>query len=329
MDGDTLEMLRASLEHVLSQDGGPLSERLGALGWDEVLADDAPAALQVLFETKGRTLSTADAIGPLLSGSIAATLGSPELTAATVVLPASLHPERLSARFDGERLMVAGVVTSRPVSGEPVVLPVDGGLEGVSLAVTPAGLDWSVRPVEGIDPSLGLLRVDADVVAANVTWTGAGKAVGAWQGAATQGRWALAAELVGIANHVILRAVAYAGERIQYGRPIGSFQAVQHRLAGAYASVIGASDVVAEAAVSASPWAALVAKALAGRAAETACTQAQQTYGAIGFTWEHEFHRYLRRTYVLDRLLGDWRTLEREIGLQLHATGDVPRIGSL
>ena len=72
-----------------------------------------------------------------------------------------------------------------------------------------------------------------------------------------------------------------------------------------------------------------VAKTLAGRAAEDTCTQAQQVYGAIGFTWEHEFHRYLRRVYVLDRLFGDWRTLEFEIGTELQATTTVPRIGAI
>ena len=68
---------------------------------------------------------------------------------------------------------------------------------------------------------------------------------------------------------------------------------------------------------------------MAGHAAEFACVQAQQCYGAIGFTWEHEFHRYLRRTYALDSLLGDWRTLEHEIGARLQETGTVPRIGGL
>ncbi len=138
-------------------------------------------------------------------------------------------------------------------------------------------------------------------------------------------RWALAAELSGIGRHVISRAVDYARERKQYGRPIGTFQAVQHRLAAAFASVVGAADVVAEAATSASPWTALVAKAAAGRAREEACTQAQQAYGAVGFTWEHEFHHALRRTYLLDRLFGDWRTLEREIGECLLREGRAPR----
>jgi hypothetical protein len=329
MDTDTLQMLRSSLEHVLTERGAPLADRLTALGWDEVLADDAPGALQVLFETKGRTLSDADAIGPVLSRSIAHALGDADLAGATVILPASLHPDRLSARVVGDRLTVTGVVVGRPDAGHPLVVPVDAGLDGVGLVVVPAGEEWSFRPLEGIDPSLGLVRAEANVDASAVTWTGGDKASGAWQAAAAQGRWALAAELVGIGRHVILRAVAYAGERIQYGRPIGSFQAVQHRLASAYVSVVGASDVVAEAATSGSPWAAMVAKALAGRAAESACTQAQQAYGAIGFTWEHEFHRYLRRTYVLDRLFGDWRGLEREIGTRIYASRDMPRIGTL
>jgi alkylation response protein AidB-like acyl-CoA dehydrogenase len=104
---------------------------------------------------------------------------------------------------------------------------------------------------------------------------------------------------------------------------------LQHRLASAHASAVGASQVVAEAASSGSSWVALVAKALAGHAAEDCCTQAQQAYGAIGFTWEHPFHRSLRRMYVLDWLFGGWRQLEFEIGIRLQQTGEVPRIGDL
>jgi alkylation response protein AidB-like acyl-CoA dehydrogenase len=145
----------------------------------------------------------------------------------------------------------------------------------------------------------------------------------------TAGRWAVAAELVGIGRHVVAEAVEYTKQRKQYGRPIGTFQALQHRLAAAYTSVVGAGQVVVEAATTGSAWAALVAKALAGHAAEDCCTQAQQSYGAIGFTWEHSFHRYLRRTYSLDRLFGDWRSLEFEIGQRLQEQRQVPRIGTL
>ena len=124
-------------------------------------------------------------------------------------------------------------------------------------------------------------------------------------------------------------AVEYAGARHQYGRPIGTFQALQQRLASAHASAVGAGDVAQEASESGQPWDALVAKALAGKAAESACTQAQQCFGAIGFTWEHPFPHRLRRVYLLDRLFGDWRRLETEIGSALLTSRSVRRIGAL
>jgi alkylation response protein AidB-like acyl-CoA dehydrogenase len=107
------------------------------------------------------------------------------------------------------------------------------------------------------------------------------------------------------------------------------FQALQHRLASAHAMTVGAGHLVTEAGLDGDAWTALVAKCMAGQTAEHACTQAQQCYGAIGFTWEHEFHHYLRRTYALDRLFGDWRTLEHEIGTRMQESGTVTRIGSL
>lgn len=330
MDRETRELLRSSLAHVLTQTSDlPLGARLAELGWDDVLADDAPAALQLLFETRGRTLSDADALGPVLASAIADALDAPELAAATVVLPATLHPERLSSAVAGTRLIVDGVALTAPSPDAPAVVPAvsDDGM--VQLAVIDGGVaaGWSSSAVDGFDPAAGLVRVAADESC--TACIDGDKATAAWDAATAAGRWTLGAELVGLGHHVLAAAVEYAGQREQYGRPIGTFQAVQHRLASAYAAVVGVSSVVAEAAATGSPWIALVTKALAGRAAEDACTQAQQVYGAIGFTWEHEFHRYLRRTYTLDRLLGDWRTLEFEIGTRLQTTGDIPRIGTL
>jgi alkylation response protein AidB-like acyl-CoA dehydrogenase len=207
------------------------------------------------------------------------------------------------------------------------IVPVDRGPAGAGLAVVEAAL--TATGLEGTDPSLHLSHLRATPAAGEVRWIGGDGAAAAWEEASSAARWALSAELVAIGHHVIARAVEYTVQRRQYGRPIGSFQALQHRLAGAHASVTGARRAVVEASVSGSRWDAMVAKALAGRAAEDACTQAQQSYGAIGFTWEHELHRFLRRTYVLDWLFGDWRSLEREIGESLLAGGLVPRIGTL
>ena len=113
MDSSTVELLRSSLAHVLTEPGDvPLSARLSTLGWEDVLEEDATTALQVLFATKGTTLSPGDALGPVLARSIAASATRPDLVGATVVLPASLHPGRLSARLEGARLEVDGVAGS-------------------------------------------------------------------------------------------------------------------------------------------------------------------------------------------------------------------------
>ncbi len=335
MDAATIDMLRSSLTRVLTEDGdAPLAADLSTLGWDEVLADDAPAAVQVLFERRGATLSGRDALGPVLARTIADATGRPDLAGAAVVLAGSLHPERLTSRVEGDHVVVTGVATASP-SGAAIVPVADGRVAagsaslGVRLAVVPIGADWTTHAVHGTDPAMGLVGVSATVAVSDCGWVDGDAAAFAWSSCTAQARWAIATELVAIGHRVIAGAVDYTAQRKQYGRPIGTFQALQHRLAGAHASVVGASDVAAEAAISASAWTALVAKALAGRAAENACTQAQQSYGAIGFTWEHELHRFIRRVYVLDWLFGDWRTLECEIGSRLLARRDAPRIGSL
>ncbi|MHB8466882.1 MAG: acyl-CoA dehydrogenase family protein [Acidimicrobiales bacterium] len=330
MDTDTAQLLRSTLTQLLGEPSErPLSDRLSDLGWGEALSDDAALASRILFETKGEFLGAGDALGPLLARALAISLATPDLAAASIVLPASLRPIEPVATTHAHHMTVSGVMTSTPAPGVATagLVRSPGGM--VRIGVFPPRLAWHHAALGGTDPALGLVRVDAVVDEGDVVWTEPEPSVTAWSAAVAAGRWALGAELVGVGRHVIGEAVAYAGERRQYGRAIGTFQALQHRLASAHAAVVGASRVVAEAAASGSEWAALVAKALSGRAAESACTQAQQTFGAIGFTWEHPLHRYLRRTYILDRLLGDWRALEAEIGARLQEDRVVPRVGDL
>jgi hypothetical protein len=313
MDHSTRELLRTSLGAVLANsDPATVAEDLTELGWDEVLIDDPIAATLLLFEVRGDVLSSADSLGPLLAERIGAGVG-------TVALPTSLDPSRPSSVIDGDAVRVEGLVLGDP-GVSTVAVPVDGRIA----VVLADRLD--VAATGGAARDIDLRRVAGKVPAGDLVWL---EGTGRWETAVAAGRWALAAELVGLSRRVVTDSVAYTIDRKQYGRPIGSFQAVQHRLASAHATTVGASHVVAEAAASGRPWDALVAKCLAGRAAEEACTQAQQAYGAIGFTWEHPFHRSLRRTYVLDRLLGGWRDLEVEIGRRLRETREVPKLGTL
>jgi len=226
---------------------------------------------------------------------------------------------------------VRGLAFRAPAPGAPVVLPVadrSGGAVRVAVAADGRPLEW--RPIGGLDPDAGLGELTGSLAAGAVTWL---DDPAPWPRLVAAGRWALAAELVGVARRMVASAVDYAGARVQYGRPIGTFQAVQHRLAEAHTLTAGASAAAAETAGRAGTpdgaWTAAVAKALAGQAAEQAGIEAQQVFGAIGFTWEHDLHRALRRAAVLDGLLGDWRSLERHLGEQLLALGSVPRIGTL
>ncbi len=112
---------------------------------------------------------------------------------------------------------------------------------------------------------------------------------------------ALSLEATGIAQKVLELAVEYAKTREQFGKPIGVYQAVSHRLADTYVETelarslaywaawcVAESDPQAELAVAA-------AKAYCGDAAVAACERSIQVHGGIGFTWEHMLHEYYKR----------------------------------
>ncbi|HEX5946538.1 MAG TPA: acyl-CoA dehydrogenase family protein, partial [Acidimicrobiales bacterium] len=116
---------------------------------------------------------------------------------------------------------------------------------------------------------------------------------------------------VGTMRGAVALAADYAKERRQYGRPIGSFQAVQHLLADALVAVEGASSTARHAAwaVDALPAdealaAGAVAKAYAARAARSVCETAVQVHGGIGNTWECLAHVHLRRALLSSDILG-------------------------
>jgi alkylation response protein AidB-like acyl-CoA dehydrogenase len=125
-------------------------------------------------------------------------------------------------------------------------------------------------------------------------------------------------------------AITHARDRVQFGRPIGSFQGVRNRLADAYVAreaAVSALDMAWEAD---DPYlAGMLAKSLAGRSARIAATHCQQVLAGIGFTAEHPFHRYLARALVLDSVLGSAIELRRAIGAYAISTGNIPRLVEL
>lgn len=124
---------------------------------------------------------------------------------------------------------------------------------------------------------------------------------------------AVAAEHTGLVAELLERTREYVGEREQFGRPIGSFQAIKHRLADVLvdlerarsasryaAAVLGEDSAAAELAVS-------IASAVCADAAMRTALEAVQLHGGIGFTWEHRAHYYLRRVLGDEGLFGPSR----------------------
>lgn len=120
---------------------------------------------------------------------------------------------------------------------------------------------------------------------------------------------ALAAEQVGAAQRCLELTVAYATERVQFGRPIGSFQAVKHRLADAYVLVESARSAALGAAFAAADSPdftryASIAKSACSEAFSAVAGEMIQLHGGIGITWEHDAHRYFKRAHGSAQLFG-------------------------
>jgi alkylation response protein AidB-like acyl-CoA dehydrogenase len=207
--------------------------------------------------------------------------------------------------------------------------PGSQGDAGLSIAIVPASSTGvSIRPHVMLDLTRPMSRVEFQGVAVSREQLlgEPGAAAAAVEQGLDLARIALAAEAVGGAEQVLEITTAYAKERVQFGRPIGSFQAVKHRLADMMIEV--------EAAKSAALYAASVADEAPSELAEAAATaksyccdaffdcaaNAVQLHGGIGFTWEHMAHLYFKRARATATLLGSpaW---QRERLVRLIAGG--------
>ncbi|SDH54096.1 Acyl-CoA dehydrogenase [Actinokineospora alba] len=118
---------------------------------------------------------------------------------------------------------------------------------------------------------------------------------------------ALSAEQAGAAAHCLNETVRYSKERVQFGRPIGSFQALKHRMADLHVLVETAratAEAAAEADVSALPVLAAAARIHCTEAFQTVAAEMIQLHGGIAITWEHDAHLYFKRAHGTSRLFG-------------------------
>jgi alkylation response protein AidB-like acyl-CoA dehydrogenase len=167
---------------------------------------------------------------------------------------------------------------------------------GPSVAVVDAGA-VAATFVPTVDFSRRLFAIDAGAAAAAARPL-APATYEAWRDRA---HVSLAAEMVGVARRIFEMSLEYAKQRYQFDVPIGSFQAIQHKLADMSLGVERATAAVQYAAMTCDaddphrPFACHAAKAAAGDAARRMVKDGAQIHGGIGYTWEHDLHLYLRR----------------------------------
>ena len=211
------------------------------------------------------------------------------------------------ASGDGDTCALVG--RTEPVIGAPsaslaVVFAIDdAGDDGVYLVDLDAVGRPPREPAMDLTRELGWLHLDKTPA---TRLGGADAAARLLDGAAT----GLSAEMLGAASRVLDMAVEYAKERVQFGRPIGSFQAVKHRCADMLVDVEGMRSTAYWAA-----WAlgadedpsvaASTAKCWGSDASKRVMASALQVHGGIGFTWEHDLHFFLKRAQLDQVAFGD------------------------
>jgi alkylation response protein AidB-like acyl-CoA dehydrogenase len=197
----------------------------------------------------------------------------------------------LLAEDDRSAALAAGELIATVAMPPQVPRAVDADTAGLVLLATDEGVREGAagEQHQSVDPSRRLY---------DVTPTG-----GTWQADVQRayefGALATAAQLVGAAEALLGDAVDYAKQRTQFGRAIGSYQAIKHKLADVHIAIELARPLVYAAALSLAPRDVSAAKAAASEAALLAARSGLQTHGAIGFTQEHDLSLWLLRVQAL------------------------------
>jgi alkylation response protein AidB-like acyl-CoA dehydrogenase len=235
-------------------------------------------------------------------------------------------PDGDGYRLDGTKMFVldghtAGLIVVAARQAD------SGGTEGISFFTVDAGAPGLTRTaLPTMDQTRKQAKLEFSGVRAELLGPGRGVSPESTEGAGwaalsktlDQAAVCLSAEMVGGAQRCLDMAVDYAKVRIQFGRPIGSFQAIKHKCADMLLEVESAKSAAYYAGWAAAddndelPVVASLAKAYCSEAYFHAAAENIQIHGGIGFTWEHDAHLYFKRAKSSELLLGD-PTYHREL----------------
>lgn len=303
------EMLRDTVASLVTKHASPEAVRQAMVserGYDEalwvLLCEQVGAAALVIgeeFGGAGGELADAAVVVETLGRNLVPTplLGT---TLAELALLAADEPdaETLERLATGESI---GAVVFDPdyVVGGDVADVVVGVADGKLSRWT----GFTAEPVVAMDPTRRLARVTpGDVVT-----------IGPDPGLADTAAILLAAEQIGAASRCLDLTVAYTKERVQFGRPIGSFQALKHRMADMYVLVQSARAVVDDAVSEPSATSAALARVSASEAFTAVAAEAVQMHGGVAITWEYDIQLYFKRAHGSAQLLGPPRDYLRRL----------------
>lgn len=304
-------------------------QELSQLGWPGVVVpeDDGglglgAVELAVIHEEIGYALAPSPLFSTIAAGLLLVAAGTPEQRQAWLPTLATgnqrgtiaIWEERSGPAPDRSELEpVDGRITGRKVAVPDAAssqLMILAGADGRHFLVDAGDAAVTITPQRSLDPTRKLYTVDLDGAAADeLRARDSDRITLAYATIVT----ALAAESVGVAQRAMEMAIAYAKDRKQFGRPIGSYQAVSHRCAQMMLEVEGARSLCYWAGwaldhdPTAAARAASMAKAYASDAGFRVTASALQVHGGIGFTWEHDLHFFLKRAKANGHAFGDAR----------------------
>lgn len=235
-------------------------------------------------------------------------LAAGERTAA-LVLPLSSGPGEEAPGFSAEGGRISGAARSVAGALEADVLLVPVATAGGTAVVAVPASDARIEPVVSLDMTRQLADVTLEG-AAGQELLGAGEGGDAVRRGLEVGAALLASEQYGVAQWCLTTTIAYLKDRRQFGRVVGGYQALKHRLADLYAAVESAGAAARYAAAATAEGdpdtvvATAVAQSFCSDVAVKAAEEAVQLHGGIGMTWEHPAHLYLKRAKADQIALG-------------------------
>lgn len=310
------ELLRETVAALVAKHAGPAAVRSAMeseKGYDEslwrLLCEQVGAAALVIPEELGGAGGELADAATVLQELGRALVPSPLLGSTLAELALLAAPEP-----DGETLEALAMGSSIGALVLDADYVVNGDIADVVVAAADGELSrwtrFTAEPVTTMDPTRRLAKVATEDSVA----------LGSDPGLADTFAVLLAAEQIGAAERCLDLTVEYTKDRVQFGRPIGSFQALKHRMADLYVAVSAARAVVAEACVDPTPTNAATARLAATEALCKVAGEAIQLHGGIAITWEHDMHLYFKRAHGSAHLLGSSRELLRQLESEVLET---------